>query len=79
MEELLSGITKLKIRSLDFVVSRIGEGLKLEKDYIGYAISGTELISAETVTAAMIGHSLPPIPPSRYYTCLLQESTAPPV
>lgn len=62
---MVSAIVQLKIRQLDVVTVQLKEGLMKNMDFVGSAISGNEIISAEIVTGAMIGHSLPPVPASR--------------
>ena len=61
IEAVCDGIKKLKIRSLDMVVDKLESGIASGQDYFQSAISGTELISSDIITAAMMGQAIPTI------------------
>ena len=60
------------------VVDSIETGLAQGVDYCGAAISGMELISADIVTAAMFGQTIPIEPLSRWaiFYALFQKEIA---
>jgi len=60
IEAVCDGVKKLKIRQLDMVVEKLQTGLATGQDYFHSAISGTELISSDIITAAMMGQAIPP-------------------
>lgn len=47
------------------VVEKLQTGLATGQDYFHSAISGTELISSDIITAAMMGQAIPPTLQSR--------------
>ena len=49
------------------VVEKLRAGLATGQDYFHSAISGTELISSDIITAAMMGQAIPSQLQSRYY------------
>jgi hypothetical protein len=71
---ICDGIKKLKIRQLDPVVDMIEVGQRKGVDYCGAAISGMELVSANIVTAAMLGQAIPAEPLSSLGLVDLQEN-----
>lgn len=72
--DICDGIKKLQIRLLEPAISQIESGLATGVDYCGAAISGMELITADVVTAAMLGQALPQPPMSSIGLSDLQEN-----
>ena len=71
IEAVCDGVKKLKIRQLDMVVEKLRAGLATGQDYFHSAISGTELISSDIITAAMMGQAIPSQLQSRYNSALV--------
>jgi len=74
IEAVCDGIKKLKIRQLDMVVDQLQTGLQNGNDFFHSAISGTELISSDIITAAMMGQAIPTIQSSAGLIDLFDEN-----